>query len=43
MHLGGSGIALILFVILLFTYLLAGGLLGALEPRIASRAAFALR
>jgi hypothetical protein len=42
MHLGGSGIALILFVILLFTYLLAGGLLGALEPRIASRTASAL-
>jgi hypothetical protein len=38
MHLGGDGIAFRLFVILLVTYVLAGGLLGALEPRIALRA-----
>jgi hypothetical protein len=34
MHLGGAGIAFSLFVVLVTTYLLAGGLLAALEPRI---------
>jgi hypothetical protein len=36
MHLGGSGIAFRLFAILAATYLLAGILLAALEPRIAA-------
>jgi hypothetical protein len=37
LHLGGSGIAFSLFAILAATYLLAGVLLVALEPRIAAR------
>jgi hypothetical protein len=37
LHLGGSGIAFSLFAILAATYLLAGILLVALEPRIAAR------
>jgi hypothetical protein len=39
MHLGGAGSALTLFGILVVTYLLAGVILAALEPRIAARAA----
>jgi hypothetical protein len=35
MHLGGAGIALSLFAVLVPTYLLAGVLLAILEPRIA--------
>jgi hypothetical protein len=43
MHLGGAGMALQLFAILVITFVLAGILLAALEPRIASRTASALR
>jgi hypothetical protein len=37
MHLGGAGIALRLFAVLVTTYLLAGVLLAALEPRLTWR------
>jgi hypothetical protein len=43
MHLGGVGIAFGLFAILVTTYILAGVLLAAIEPRIATRTASWLR